>query len=91
MTEEEAPNWTAIDLSKVVPKLADFGQSRGFNLTRQTMTMSLQGTIDYMAPELFKAFMAREPTTRYNSKADIFSMGKLAYVMHTGGRPNASE
>ncbi len=91
MTEEEAPDWTAIDLSKVVPKLSDFGQSRGFNLSRQTMTMSLQGTIEYMAPELLKALMNSEKTTRYNSKADIFSLGKLAYVMHTRGSPKAGK
>ena len=60
--------------------ISDFGLGREIDpeLTRQTQTGFGMGTPFYMAPEQF--------TNAKNSDArsDIFSLGRILYVMHTG-------
>lgn len=58
-------------------KLGDFGIAR--NLSNDQLTMSIKGTYDYMAPEVYN----RE---HYNTTADIYSLGMVLYHMLNGFR-----
>ncbi len=58
-------------------KLGDFGIARSFN--DSNLTMSVKGTFDYMAPEVYN----RE---HYDFRADIYSLGILLYNMLNGFR-----
>lgn len=55
---------------KMVPKLADFGTTKGFQQTRQTFC----GTYEYMAPEVLNK-------KTQSPKVDVWSMGILLYEM----------
>ena len=62
-----------------VPKLADFGLSKGFDFPAVTGSVAdIFGTVPYMAPEQFYNFsLAREA-------ADVYSIGKILYEMVEG-------
>jgi serine/threonine protein kinase len=64
-----------------VVKLADFGASKRLaNLQADLMmSMTVRGTPYFMAPEVFEE--------KYSSKADIWSVGCVAYQMATGSPP----
>ncbi len=47
----------------------------------QSMSMTLSGTIAYMAPELREALFKDKITLRYSTQADVFSLGLVAYVL----------
>jgi serine/threonine protein kinase len=64
------------------PKLADFGIARGFANAPLT-TDQRAGTLEYMAPEIL-ADGNYDPC-----KADIWSLGVLAYVLAFGEKPFA--
>jgi len=51
-------------------KLGDFGVAR--TAEKATQTMSVRGTISYMAPEVYKG-------QRYNASVDIYSLGIVLY------------
>lgn len=53
-------------------KLGDFGIARSFDSS--SLTMSVRGTFDYMAPEVYN----RE---HYDFRADIYSLGMVMYHM----------
>jgi len=82
---------TEPDLHHAVVKLADFGISRWSQTSMNCNTFC--GTLDYTAPEVIKtvAFLSTTPLTQkpvgYGSKADMWSLGVLLYVMLSGAFP----
>eukprot|EP00930_Biecheleria_cincta_P099404 TRINITY_DN9102_c0_g1_i2.p1 TRINITY_DN9102_c0_g1~~TRINITY_DN9102_c0_g1_i2.p1 ORF type:complete len:651 (+),score=91.20 TRINITY_DN9102_c0_g1_i2:111-2063(+) len=65
-----------IDAKTLQPKLADFGLSRIFGARKK-----LGGTLRYAAPEVLLG--NAEP----DASSDIFSLGRLIYLVATGTRP----
>jgi len=64
------------------PILTDFGIAKLTNDTAPSITRStMMGTLDYVAPE--QIMTARE----VNHRADIYSLGVVAYQMMTGATP----
>ncbi|CAG8554355.1 1893_t:CDS:10 [Ambispora gerdemannii] len=66
-------------------KISDFGISKKINHAYaydNQSNMSLQGTIFYLAPEVF--------TEGYSAKVDIWSLGCVVIEMFTGNRPWAT-
>lgn len=61
-------------------RLADFGISRALLAPTATYTFSGFGTMEYMAPELWRG----QPAT---VKTDLYAFGVLAYEVLTGERP----
>jgi serine/threonine protein kinase len=59
-----------------VAKLADFGIAKGLDLTRVTGTSALLGTPAYLAPEGPR-----------DERADLYSLGVVAYELMTGVPP----
>jgi serine/threonine-protein kinase len=60
-------------------KLADFGVARLPGST-MTITQNIMGSPAYLSPEAFL-------TSRLDHRADIFSLGVVAYELFTGQRP----
>jgi serine/threonine protein kinase len=62
-------------------KLADFGSSKRLGPTQRNINMSLtvRGTPYFMAPEVFES--------KYSQKADIWSVGCVAFQMASGRCP----
>ena len=60
--------------------LTDFGIAKFGEATASTRT-SLMGSLDYMAPEQIQAF------GEVDGRADVYSLGVLAYQVLTGLRP----
>lgn len=60
--------------------LTDFGIAKLTEATALTRT-SMMGTLDYMAPEQIQAF------GDVDGRADVYSLGVLAYQLFTGRRP----
>lgn len=60
--------------------LTDFGIAKLTQATALTRT-SMMGTLDYMAPEQIQAF------GDVDGRADVYSLGVLAYQLFTGERP----
>ena len=58
-------------------KLADFGVSRIF--TRDELSLSVQGTFGYMAPEVYHG-------KKYDRRADLYSLGLVFYQIMNEGR-----
>ncbi len=70
-----------MDTAKMTLKLGDFGLSRSFSEMRQSDTsMTVVGTEEMMAPEIRQAYVKREPSALYTTKADIWPCGLLAYL-----------
>lgn len=67
-------------------KLGDFGIARSFD--DSNLTMSVKGTFDYMAPEVYHH-------EHYDFRADVYSLGMLLYYLLNAFRgpflPNAGE
>ena len=61
-------------------KLTDFGIAR-LNTSTLTMTCEVIGTPAYMAPESFAG------SSRIDHRADLFSLGVVAYELLTGRKP----
>jgi tetratricopeptide (TPR) repeat protein len=61
-----------------VPKITDFGIARITEGASTTMTGTVMGTIEYMAPEQVKG-------EQVDGRADQFALGVVAYRMLTGG------
>ena len=61
-------------------KLGDFGISRTMDSIHEKMSMSSAGTIQYMAPEVYFGF-------KYDSTADIYSLGIALYILLNGTCP----
>ena len=59
-------------------KLMDFGIARAADGTRATQTGTLQGTIDYMAPERF--------SNQSGPSSDVYAMGLVAWELLAGRR-----
>ncbi len=64
------------------PVLLDFGASKILGLERITRTGEIAGTPAYLAPELVTG---RAPLS---ARADVFSLGVLAYALLTGDVPH---
>jgi len=60
------------------PKLIDFGLSKR-NVTDGKNMKCLVGTVETMSPQVFKG--------EYNAKADVWSIGVIAYVLLSGNLP----
>jgi serine/threonine-protein kinase len=61
-----------------IPKITDFGIARITDGATTTMTGTVMGTIEYMAPEQVKG-------ETVDGRADQFALGVVAYRMLTGG------
>src|ERR1700722_11340517 len=61
-----------------IPKITDFGIARITEGATTTMTGTVMGTIEYMAPEQVKG-------EQVDGRADQFALGVVAYRMLTGG------
>jgi eukaryotic-like serine/threonine-protein kinase len=61
-----------------IPKITDFGIARITEGASTTMTGTVMGTIEYMAPEQVKG-------EQVDGRADQFALGVVAYRMLTGG------
>ena len=64
-------------------KLGDFGVARTLEKTKGNM--SVKGTPNYMAPEVYKA-MLRETDIDSAAKADVYSLGLVLYWISNGTR-----
>lgn len=64
-------------------KLGDFGVAR--NLERMTMGMSMKGTPNYMAPEVYKSLL-KQTDFAAACKVDIYSLGMVLYWLSNGSR-----
>ncbi|MBR6185534.1 MAG: ADP-ribosylglycohydrolase family protein [Clostridia bacterium] len=64
-------------------KLGDFGVAR--NLERMTMGMSMKGTPNYMAPEVYKSLL-KQTDFAAACKVDIYSLGMVLYWLTNGSR-----
>ncbi len=76
--------WLAVDMTKVTVKLGDFGSSHLFpeeNAVELLATLSLRGTVTFMAPEIKAAICSNKATTRYSCKADIYSAALTILVL----------
>jgi len=62
-------------------KLTDFGSARDV----KTMTPSVAGTVNYMAPEIIRNMRGAENTC--GTSVDIWSIGVVAYMMLSGANP----
>ena len=65
---------------KLVVKLADFGLSRSYLDTEESLMKTICGSPAYMAPELFF-------NKEYNSKADLWAVGVIMYELLFGFNP----
>lgn len=63
-----------------VAKIADFGVSTC--LESDLLTHHAAGTVAFMAPEVRRYFLGEDVS--YDAKADIWSLGALAFAMLTG-------
>ncbi len=72
-TTQTERSWQDIDVKDVTVKLGDFGCSRDIPSASETVTMSVKGTMKFMAPEIKDAVMKGRTEARCSSKADIFS------------------
>ena len=69
-----------------VIKWADFGLSKALQGSEMSFTPSgIKGTYYWMAPEMYKAAMGRNPNYRGTLKSDIFSVACVAFYFLTGG------
>ena len=57
-------------------KIGDFGISKQLNLNKTQKTNKKFGSVEYMAPEIFKNGL-------YNTKSDIYSLGCIIYELLT--------
>src|ERR1700722_2313448 len=64
--------------SALTPKITDFGIARITEGATKTMTGTVMGTIEYMAPEQIKG-------EAVDGRADQFALGVVVYRMFTGG------
>ncbi len=62
-------------------KLVDFGIARDLNATRTTLAGAIVGTPAYMAPEQARA------EADVDARADVFSVGVMAWELYTGRLP----
>ncbi len=65
---------------EIISKITDFGIARAPSSNQITVTGQLVGTFKYMAPEHIKG-------ENLDGRADIFSLGIVAYEMLTGREP----
>ncbi|KAJ7297415.1 hypothetical protein O6H91_Y058700 [Diphasiastrum complanatum] len=62
------------------PRLADFGLARLIDHNKALQTMTMAGTLGYVAPEMYY-------TGRASSKSDVYSFGVLLLVVACGRPP----
>ncbi len=91
ITDESNPDWRKVDVRDILFKLADFGLSKMLDNSQQ-LTESFRttacGTKLYRAPEVERAFQAKQPIVRSNASMDTYSVGIIAYELVTGDMPN---
>ncbi len=79
-------DWKMVPVKDLTVKITDFGISRHFDFSRdsanEAITMSVVGTELFMAPEIFESYAKKKQVTKYNTKADIYSAGRVACVMY---------
>ncbi len=80
----DPPDWETVQVARLRIKVADLGLSRFLSTTRvvesSTISMTVAGTPAYWAPEV--------ESGRYDSKADVYSVGILTYELLTKERPS---
>ncbi len=74
-------------MERISLKISDFGLARGFNPDVQTMT--LVGTLCFMAPEVLKANSKGE--VHYSSPADVYALGVVVKYLYTKDLQRAGE
>lgn len=65
-------------MDKEIPKIADFGLARSFQMQAVSNSWDVKGTMAYMAPEQFEDFRKAGP------EADIFALGKILFEAVAG-------
>ena len=65
-------------MDKEVPKIADFGLARSFQMRAVSNSWDVKGTMAYMAPEQFEDFRKAGP------EADIYALGKILFEAAAG-------
>ncbi len=73
--------WIGADLAKVQVKLGDFGSSRFLTNQEANSTLSIKGTLQFMAPEIRAAIMANRMEIQYGNTADVFSAALCFLVL----------
>lgn len=73
----------------VIAKIADFGISKRIGAEEETMSSQLLGSVEYMAPEQF-APAVYGINGKYDTNADLWSLGIIIYEIFTGKLPFGS-
>lgn len=73
---------------KWVAKLSGFGCSKSFKGGQTSVTASIRGTLDYMAPEVTAAPFFRQSSVRLTKAVDIFSFGVMMWELLNRRKPN---
>jgi serine/threonine protein kinase len=63
------------------PHVGDFGLARDHDMSTMTATGTVMGTLAYMPPEAFDAFLKQD------QRGDIWALGVIMFEMLTGGLP----
>ncbi len=53
-----------------------------------SMTMTVGGTLNFMAPEVREALSSLLPGTHYDASADVYSVGVVIYLLLLGKLPS---
>ncbi len=77
----EKYGWIGADLSRVLVKLGDFGSSRFLTNQEANSTLSIKGTLQFMAPEIRAAILANRIEIQYGNTADVFSAALCFLVL----------
>ncbi len=80
----KSSEWEVVEIKHLTVKLGDFGSSRFLTLKtgqENVRTLTMIGTLAYMAPEVNKAFTQNRSRVPYNHTADIYSAGKCILAL----------
>lgn len=73
---------------KIVAKLSGFGCSKSYKKGQKSVTASIRGTLNYMAPEVTAAPFFRQSSVRLTKAVDVFSFGVLMWELLNRRKPH---